>query len=140
MECYLYAYLSGFADQIFAYLELQKIFIPILLNEVHLSFWSCLIFTLYHSFWVCDNFLGLIGKKLSEGKGGNKFVLRLYYRWYLDNDIPNGDNDINDNDDDENHINDNNDNNDHNQHDEYIDDDNDNNYDNDNGDQEIMIL
>ena len=32
------------------------------LNGVHLSFWSCLIFTLYHNFWVCQNFLHLIGK------------------------------------------------------------------------------
>ena len=41
----------------------------------------------------------MIGKYLSEGKGGKKFVSRLYYRWYLD--TPNGDNDINDNNDDE---------------------------------------
>ena len=111
-----------------------------LLNGVHLSFWSCLIFTLYHSFWVCDNFLGLIGKKLSEGKGGNKFVLRLYYRWYVDNDTPNGDNDINDNDGDENQINDNNKNNDNNSHNDHSDYNNDSNYDIDNGDQTIMIL
>ena len=104
---------------------------------MHLSFWSGLIFTIYHSFCVCHNFLGLIGKKLSEGKGRNKFVPRLYYRWYL-NDTPNGDNDINDNDD-ENHINDNN-NNDHNHHNDHSDDDNDKNYDNDNGAQTIMIL
>ena len=57
---------------------------------MHLSFWSCLIFT--HSFCVCYNLLS---------KGGNKFVPRLYYRWYLDNDTPNGDNDINDDDDNE---------------------------------------
>ena len=106
---------------------------------MHLSFWSGLIFTIYHSFCVCHNFLGLIGKKLSEGKGRNKFVPRLYYRWYLD-DTPNGDNDINDNDDDENHINDNNNNNDHNNHNDHSDDDNDKNYDNDNGAQTIMIL
>ena len=106
---------------------------------MHLSFWSGLIFTIYHSFCVCHNFLGLIGKKLSEGKGRNKFVPRLYYRWYL-NDTPNGDNDINDNDD-ENHINDNNNNNnDHNHHNDHSDDDNDKNYDNDNGAQTIMIL
>ena len=108
---------------------------------MHLSFWSCLIFTLYHSFWVFHNFLGLIGKWLSEGKGGNKFVPRLYYGWYLNNDTPNSDNDVDsNNDDDENHINDNKKNNGHNHQNDHSDDDNDSNYDNDNGNQTIMIL
>ena len=62
-ECYLYTYLSGFADQIFAYLEYsQKIFVPFLLNGMHISFWSCVIVTLYHSFCACHDFLVLIGK------------------------------------------------------------------------------
>ena len=99
--------------------------IRFLLNWVHFSCWSCLIFNLYHSFWVCHNFLGLIGKERSEGAGGNKFVPRLYYRWYLDNDTPNSDNGINDNDLDENHINENNENNDHNHHNNHNYDDND---------------
>ena len=100
---------------------------------MHISFWSCLIVTLYQSFWVCHNFVGLISKEVSEGKGGNKFVPRLYYSWYLDNDSPNGDNDINDNGDDENHIIYNNKNNNYNHHNDHNDDNN-NNYDNDNGD------
>ena len=95
---------------------------------------------LYYSFWVCHNFLGLLGKQLSECMGGNKFVPRLYYRWYLDNNTPNSGNGINDNDDDKNYINDNNENNDHNHHNVHSDDDNNNNYDDDNCDQTIMIL
>ena len=63
----------------------------------------------------------------------------------LDNETPNGDNDINDNYDDddydhENYVNDNNGNSDCNHHDDYNDDDNDNNYDNANGNQAIMIF
>ena len=66
--------------------------------------------------------LGLVGKQLSEGKGGNKFVPRLYSRWNFRCDTPDGDNGINDNDDDdENYINDNNANNDRNHHYDYND-------------------
>ena len=82
----------------------------------------------------------MIGKQLSECKGGKKLIPKLYYRWYLDIDTPNCDNGINDNHNDENHINDNNENNDHNHHNGHSDDDNNNNYDNDNCDQTIMIL
>ena len=95
------------------------------------------MFTIYHSFCVCHNFLGLIGKKLSEGEVETSLLPDYIID---DNDTPNGDNDINDNYDDENHINDNNKNNDHNHNNDYNDDDNDNSYDKNNGAQTIMTL
>ena len=118
--------------------EPHKIFIPLLLKKGHFNIWFCLLFTLHHNFWVCNNILDLTGNSFLKVRVDTSLFPDYILDDTLDNDTPNGCNGISDNID-EKHDHDNIENNNVNLYNNNCDD-NDSNFDNVNGDQTIMMF